>query len=168
MESALQRLIALGALLAAIIVSPLVCDRVVSASSGPGPKRCGPGTISFRARPAGEKRFTCSEGSWYDGGKREFAAQLSAPAASHTVTLTVIHRQSTYNGARSGLLLQRVIRVSHPATRRITGVIDFSSVYSTDAPAGAPPFGTYFISLRRGTSAHGLLLASGNFVVIED
>ncbi len=130
---------------------------------------CGLGTISFRAWiGGGETRFTCSEGSWYDGGLREYAANLSGRVDSHYVTLVVIHVQDNANWSRRGLLLKHVVRVRDTTARTLRGTIDFSSVYRTSPPAGAPPFGTYFVSVHRGRSVDGQLLAQGQFQVIED
>jgi len=140
-------------------------ERGVSSAGRP----CGLGTIAFRARiGGGETAFTCSEGSWYDGGLREYAANLSGRVGSHYVTLVVIHVQDNANWSRRGLLLKHVVRVRDTTARTLRGTIDFSSVYRTSPPAGAPPFGTYLVSVHRGRSADGRLLAQGQFQVIED
>lgn len=129
---------------------------------------CGPGTIAFRAPPAHEKRATCGEGSWYDGGYRDYVAQPSEPVRSTYVTLVLLHRQAAANGGQGGVLLRKVIRVSRSERTVLRGRIDFSVVYAVNSPAGAPPFGTYILTIRRGTSSQGTLLARGTFDVIED
>ena len=130
---------------------------------------CGVGTIAFRAQiGGGEKRFTCSECSWYDGGLRQYAANLSAPARSHHLTLVVIHVQNNGMGSERGMLLTQVARIRDASARTLRGTIDFSSVYSTSPPAGGRPFGTYLVSIYRGMSVRGQRLAQGEFQVIED
>lgn len=129
---------------------------------------CGPGTISFRAPPAKERHFTCAEGSWYDGGYRLYRARLRAPVGSARVTLVLVHSQTAYNGGGSGELLTKVVRVRAPKARALAGRIDFSIVYATPAPAGAPPYGTYTLTIYRGATERGQVLARGTFIVIED
>lgn len=130
---------------------------------------CALGTIAFRARiGGGETRFTCSEGSWYDGGLREYAANLGGRMGSHYVTLVVIHVQNGGSWSDRGLLLKQVVRVRDTTARTLRGTIDFSSVYGTSSPAGGSPFGTYLVSVHRGRSVDGQLLAQGQFQVIED
>jgi hypothetical protein len=127
---------------------------------------CGPGTIAFRALiGAGERRFSCTEASWYDAGQRQYEAHLQAPLKSHRITLLVVHVQP--NGER-GELFRRVVNIRDSASRTIMGTLDFSVVYGRSPPAGAPPFGKYLVSIYRGTSVHGQPLAKGQFVVIED
>jgi len=130
---------------------------------------CALGTIAFRARiGGGETRFTCSEGSWYDGGLREYAANLGARMGSHYVTLVVIHVQNGGSWSDRGLLLKQVVRVRDTTARTLHGTIDFSSVYGTSPPAGGSPFGTYLVSVHRGRSVDGQMLSQGQFQVIED
>jgi hypothetical protein len=84
------------------------------------------------------------------------------------VTLTLIHTQEAYNGGRSGELLTKVVAVRNPKARVLTGKLDFSIVYDTSAPAGSPPFGTYTLTIHRGITERGQVLARGTFTVIED
>jgi hypothetical protein len=129
---------------------------------------CGPSTIAFRAPPAHERRFTCGEGSWYDGGYRLYLARLRAPVGALPVTLTLIHMQAGYNDERGGKLLTEVVPVRNPKAWILTGKLDFSSVYGTSGPAGAPPFGRYTLTIHRGVTERGQVLARGTFTVIED
>jgi len=150
----------------ALIVAAMTVSKQDQSIAG---RPCGVGTIAFRAQVGGgEKRFTCSEGSWYDGGLRQYAANLSAPARSHHLTLVVIHVQNNGMWSERGMLLTQVARIRDTSARTLRGTIDFSSVYSTSPPAGGRPFGTYLVSIYRGMSVRGQRLAQGKFQVIED
>ena len=129
---------------------------------------CGPGAIAFRAPPAHEKGFSCEEGSWYDGGYRDYIAHLSEPLDAHRATVVLVHQQAGNNGARSGVLLTQSMRIRSPRSLTLKGRIDFSSVYSVSPPAGAPPFGIYTLTIYRGRPGNGRPLARGTFRVIED
>jgi hypothetical protein len=110
----------------------------------------------------------CGESSWYDAGYRVYAARLSQPVDSDQVTLVLAHRQTDYNGGASGVLLREEMHVLDAQAVTLKGRIDFSDVYSVSAPAGAPPFGVYTLSIYRGPSNRGWLLARGDFTVFED
>jgi hypothetical protein len=84
------------------------------------------------------------------------------------VTLVLVHQQSSNNGEYGGVLLTKQVRVGDSGATTIRGRIEFSRVYTVSGPAGAPPFGTYSVSIYRGPDAHGPLLARGLFTVIED
>jgi hypothetical protein len=127
-------------------------------------QRCGPGSIAFRALiGGGEKRFRCSEGTWYDFGQRQYSARLNGPVKAKYVTVVLARVQ--YTGARR-LLLRTVLPIRDAAIKTIRGTVAFSSADGTSSPAGAPPIGTYLVSIHRGTSAGGKLLAQGQFQVI--
>jgi hypothetical protein len=162
-----MRLISLLLLISSLIVFAGGTKAAGAAHTRQAVAPCGVGTIAFRARiGAKEKRFTCSEGSWYDGGVREYIAHFKEAPKSRRVTLVVIHVQ--VDGSERGVLFRRVTRVRNLHIAVLRGTIDFSSVYRIPPPAGAPPFGTYLVAIHRGSSARGELLAQGAFQVIED
>lgn len=110
----------------------------------------------------------CHEGSWYDGGLREYIAHLFRPVSASRVTLVLVHRQTPYNGGASGVLHTIEVRVKDSRATTLRGTVDFSGVYFVSPPAGAPPFGTYTLSIYRGRGTNGPLLVRGQFTVIED
>lgn len=153
--------------MALLICAPCV-GRAAHTDTGNRGPTCGPGTIAFRASVVGEKRFMCQEGSWYDGGSREYIAHLSQPVDATRVTLVLVHRQASYNAGAGGVLHTKEVRVTNTRATSLRGTIDFSGVYFVSGPAGAPPFGTYTLSIYRGPGAPARLLARGQFTVIED
>jgi hypothetical protein len=130
---------------------------------------CGSGHVAFRATTPGahEKRFTCGEGSWYDGGTRAYLARLSQPVHARYVTLILIH------GA--AVLWSVVQQVRDPGARVLRGTVPFAWFPSWVKGAhrgrgkSAPLWGTYVLSIYRGAhGAAGARLAVGHFSVVED
>lgn len=83
------------------------------------------------------------------------------------MTLVLFHRQDTVYDRDGGVLWHRTITV-RPSATVLRGTVDFSSVYETGGPAGATPFGRYILTIHRGTSSRGPVLATGSFEVYED
>lgn len=159
------RRVGIGMALALLIASHSSAARGQSVERS---SACGPGTIAFRAPSAQERHFACGEGSWYDGGYRLYLARLRAPVGALRVTLVLVHTQAENNGGRGGELLRKAVSVHDPKARTFTGKLDFSVVYATSGPDGAPPFGTYTLTIYRGVTERGQVLARGTFTVIED
>jgi hypothetical protein len=82
--------------------------------------------------------------------------------------LVVVHLQPDYNGGAGGVLLKKVLAIAAPQSTLIRGRLDFSTAYGHAKPFGDPPFGRYFVSIYRGKSSLGRLLAAGEFDVAED
>jgi hypothetical protein len=60
-----------------------------------------------------------------------------------------------------GKLLTEVVPVRNPKARILTGRLDFSIVYGTSGPAGAPPFGRYTLNIHWGVTERGQVLPEG-------
>lgn len=112
--------------------------------------------------------FSSSAGDFYGNGQRDYSVYLSHTVGARTVTLVLIHTQQPNNGGQSGVLWRESRAVANAQARRLKGHISFSKVYFVSGAAGAPPFGTYTLTIYRGTSVRGVLLARGRFTVIED